>query len=442
MHWLALLPTTPPDAADTANAQRLLGWQALRFTPRVALQDEAVLLEVAASARLFGGLRALVQQLAALVDEEKMPLASAEWAYGATSLLALGRLRVRAQLTQVGPQAGPVALRALPLSSLSAARGHLAVLERIGCRTWGDLQALPRGGVARRFGQPLLDALDQACGRQPESHAWLVLPEVFEEHLELGALVENASALLFAARRLLARLRGWLVAQSGGLLALQLVWFFDVRRGSGVQGELVLRLSEPAQDMAHATRLLAEQLAQITLPAPVHTLSLRSLDVVPLPSTSRSLLVQEQADGDSMAQLIERLSARLGPQAVRRWQPCASQVPERMQRSVAAQSLLASRRTLVVEPALGEALLPSWLLPAPLPLEVRGNRPWYQGPLTLLAGPQRLESSGWLADTPALQRLPAMRDYFIARSQSAGLLWIFQPRLDASAGWYLHGIFA
>ncbi|HEY1101873.1 MAG TPA: DNA polymerase Y family protein [Burkholderiaceae bacterium] len=439
MHWLALLPTTTPDAADTASAQRALGWQALRFTPRVALQDEAVLLEVAASARLFGGLRALVQQLAALVDEENKPLASTEWAYGATSLVALGRLRVRVQT----PQAGPVALRALPLSSLSAARDHLAVLERIGCRTWGDLQALPRGGVARRFGQPLLDALDQACGQQPESHAWLVLPEVFEDSLELGALVENAGALLFAARCLLARLRSWLVAQSGGLLALQLVWHFDTRRGVAEQGALVLRLSEPAQDMAHATRLLAEQLAHVTLPAPVHTLTLRSLDVVPLPAASRSLLVQERANGDSLAQLVERLSARLGPQAVRRWQPCASQVPERMQRGVAAQELLAHHRKAATnDQGLCEALLPSWLLEAPLPLEVRGNRPWYQGPLTLLAGPQRLESSGWLADAPALQRRPAMRDYFIARSESAGLLWIFQPRLGAQAGWYLHGIFA
>ena len=40
-----------------------------------------------------------------------------------------------------------------------------------------------------------------------------------------------------------------------------------------------------------------------------------------------------------------------------------------------------------------------------------------------------------------------MRDYFIARSEKAGLLWIFRGRLEPgesgdAPGWYLHGIFA
>jgi protein ImuB len=67
--------------------------------------------------------------------------------------------------------------------------------------------------------------------------------------------------------------------------------------------------------------------------------------------------------------------------------------------------------------------------------------------LTLLVGPQRLEISGWAALTGGQGAVPAenfvMRDYFIARSPQAGLLWIYrerQPRLGGS--WFLHGIFA
>ena len=41
---------------------------------------------------------------------------------------------------------------ALPLHSLSAAREHLATLSRLGCNTWGNVRALPRGGVARTPG--------------------------------------------------------------------------------------------------------------------------------------------------------------------------------------------------------------------------------------------------------------------------------------------------
>jgi protein ImuB len=67
--------------------------------------------------------------------------------------------------------------------------------------------------------------------------------------------------------------------------------------------------------------------------------------------------------------------------------------------------------------------------------------------LTLLVGPQRLESSAWMALAQALQPQPAqdsvMRDYFIARSAQAGLLWIYRERRpDAALSWFLHGIFA
>ena len=62
------------------------------------------------------------------------------------------------------------------------------------------------------------------------------------------------------------------------------------------------------------------------------------------------------------------------------------------------------------------------------------GQPQYQGPLTLLAGPQRLEA-GWLEGRAAL------RDYYVARSPGAGLVWVYCDRLGA-ARWYLHGLFA
>ena len=43
----------------------------------------------------------------------------------------------------------------------------------------------------------------------------------------------------------------------------------------------------------------------------------------------------------------------------------------------------------------------------------------------------------------------ALRDYFLARSEQLGLLWIYRERLsaaaataDVDASWYLHGLFA
>jgi protein ImuB len=93
-----------------------------------------------------------------------------------------------------------------------------------------------------------------------------------------------------------------------------------------------------------------------------------------------------------------------------------------------------------------DALYPTWLLATPQPLAVQRHRPLYQGPLTLLAGPQRIEAAWWEPDATGTAAAPAaLRDYFVARSAQAGLLWIYRERLaqaGAQPGWFLHGLFA
>jgi protein ImuB len=453
MHWIALqplceAPTPLPAAAtqDEAAQCAALGWWALQFTPRVALVDEAVLLEVSGSERLFGGRAALLQLLL------EPPLEIMGWAQGATSLLALACLRTTPTRRRVAPAAEPVP-DALPLHTLSAAREHLATLSRLGCNHWGDLRALPRGGVVRRFGAGLLDALDCAYGLKPEAHTWLVAPEVFEVKLELHALVEQAGALMFVAQRLLAQLQAWLQARQSGVLALQWTWFFDARR-SHAQGDaaasdgLLIRTAQATRDMTHLARLTAEQLGQCTLATPVHSLRLRSIEVVPLPTASASLLIEERLQGDSLHQLVERLGARLGPQQVVWLQPQAEHRPEYMQslEPASAMQRTAGRKragkSSTTDAVPNAALYPTWLLERPLRLALQGSRPLYQGALQLLVGPQRLEVMGWAQiDAPAA----ALRDYFIALSPHAGLLWVYRERLprgQASDMWFLHGIYA
>jgi protein ImuB len=161
----------------------------------------------------------------------------------------------------------------------------------------------------------------------PRLYPWLTLPEVFDAPLELLSQCETASALLFGARRLLAQLQVWLRARQRGVLALELKWELDARRSNalhvdahhsgGSQGRLELRTAQPTQDMGHLARLLAEQLARVTLPAPVLYLRLRTLQTQPLAGESVSLLPEDIRHGDSLHQLLERLSARLGPEQVR-----------------------------------------------------------------------------------------------------------------------------
>ena len=435
MLWVALQAL--PDDASTrlVDCTASLAWCALQFTPKVARVDDTLLLELSASERLWRGRAQLLRQ----IRQSCQSITAVRLARGATSLVAMARLQA-SDLARSNPDD-------LPLSALAAARSHLATLERMGCTCWGQLRSLPRAGVARRFGAPLLDALDRAYGLQPELYPWLTLPDVFDATLELPSQVETAQALLFGARRLLNQLQIWLQLRHCGVLALALMWTMDARRDTAAQGELVLRTAEPAIDTAHLQRLLAEQLAHISLPAPVLALRLRTLETQQLRGQSQSLLPDAQATGDSLQQLIERLSARLGAQQVVQAQGCADYRPERMQ---TWQALVPSTSTGAAAPGgkglhefRAEALYPSWLLATPLKLAVREKCPHYGGPLTLLAGPQRLEAAWWDDGHCAL------RDYFVARSAQRGLLWIFRERLapsgaatDAEPTWYLHGLFA
>jgi protein ImuB len=441
MHWIALQWSPDPEADAPLPPAEALGWWALQFTPHVVWQDEALMLEVSACERLWGGRLGLMRQISANNPASEACLQGAQ---GATSLEALARLRLfaRGERRPADMPAG------LPLDTLSVAREHLDLLARLGCRTWGDVAALPRGGLSRRFGAALREALDVAWGLRPESHAWLSLPDVFDQKLELPALAEGATELMWSANRLLAAFSIWLRARQRGARALELQWTLDLRRLNGVDlpphQHITVRTAEPTQDMAHLRRLLAEKLAHTTLAAPASWLRLRSLETDPWGGASMSFLPEDNRKGDRLHEMVERLSARLGPQQILVPTPQADHRPERMQTwrpAVQDHGVAAGQRGK----ARSEEIYPTWLLSEPLRLDMDGERPCYRGPLRRLVGPQRVEA-GWWGGVEEGGR-PAVRDYYIAESPGAGLVWIFRERPAAflASGeerWYLQGLYA
>lgn len=435
--WAVLrLDTAPSPHIDAAHAG-VATW-ALQFTPRVALVDEAVALELAASVRLFGGKRALRDRVTAGAHE--LGVVAVAWAPNSLAGLALARAGVESGFRR------PLAevLDLLPLDTLTAARPHHTTLAQLGCRTLGDVRRLPRGGVSRRFDAGLLAALDQAYGLRPEAHEWVTAPEAFNARLELMHRVELAPAMLFGARRLLLQLGGWLAARHAGTTAIRLRWVHDAMRprSAGEGGELVVRTATATRDVEHLCRLLAEHLAHVELQAPVGDLALEAIEVQSLPAASGSLLPDVVHDGETLALTLERIAARLGPERVRRpvlradhrlewmqhWQPAAEPLP----------------RTPVAPTALPQ---PTFVFDTPIRLALRHDQPLYQGPLKLLAGPHRVEGGWWhrVEGEGGARTLQVQRDYWVASSPHAGVLWIFQTRLDPADGeaaWYLHGCFA
>jgi protein ImuB len=460
----------------------------LQFSPQVtAFEEASLLVDIGASLRLFGGVRALCRRMAASVDALGFTatLACAPTARGAW-LLAQGRAGRTLTLAALLRR-----LDRLPVALLPPARPYLDWLEGIGCRTLGELRALPRPGLQRRCGRALLDMLDGAHGKAPELLTWIAAPSSFRARIELFDRLENAELLLAGARRLLLQLTGWLCARQFAVERIHLALEHERGRVARPPTVIELLLAEPVWRDEHLVRLLRERLARLVLDAPVIALSLEAPQVQPMAPPSESLFPAPGGAPEDRRRLFELLAARLGPENVLTPAPLSDYRPELANAWLPLEGRLPTAAAVAKEaaalamdgpaPAGGGVALaygadagargmaaamqgragagvkpgrdaaapgggadigaapprPVWLLHAPLALLLRGNRPFYGSPLTLVSAPERIEAGWW--------NQASSRDYFIAEGLDRAHYWIYRERLsgadDLQARWYLHGVF-
>ncbi len=452
--------------AEQQALEQLACW-ALQFTPRISLRqpterqaEAGLLLDIEASLKLFDGLDHLLTRLRIGLQELGFnarigcaPTATACWLFA----------RARDGLVARSDTALDTMLADLPVSLLDALRGRDAALEALGARCFRDLVRLPRPGLSRRFGKALLFEMDQALGLQPEVLPWFHPPARFEARLELLTDVEDAESLVFAARRMLLQLGGWLAGRHGAVRRLLLEALHDRtrRQTEAPVTRIELRFALPSHAPDPMVVVLRERLALLTLPAPVHTLVLRCDEVLERASRPASLLPDPVSAEENLGHLVERLQARLGHDQVRRLVLAEDHRPESAYRVEPLDDLPSLTEPIRPTgarshaPGPGPGGLPStspgeparptprplWLLDEPQPLTERQQRPWWQGPLKLLAGPERIEGGWW--DGRFVER-----DYFIAENDRSQWVWIFRTRGGAadlqaptSPRWFLQGIF-
>lgn len=436
----ALLPTLqvqPRDLDCEAAARQRLACRLGEFSPEICLRGEqSILIEIAASLRLFGGLEALRGKMLAAVSAQGFSLHSA---LAPTPLGALWLAEAAPNTRCIDTASLRTAIAALPIAILDLPARELARLSAFGTTTLGEVLRLPQAGLARRLGTGVVSQLARALGEVPDPLPRFVFPERFAQRLELPGRVEHAQALAFAGRRLLEAMVGWLAAHQAGILACTLL--LEHERGTQARPPttLILGFSNLSRDLERMTRVLGERLHSLQLPAAVEALQLIANDPQPLAGRAASLFAGGSAAtpgerNEAIAALVERLQARLGAAAVHGLRLHAEHRPE-----------LASQPCPVL-PAPPHTPTPNgprplWLLPKVQPITERDGRPQRGGPLQLLAGPERIES-GWWDEDESTDKTAALgdvrRDYFIAHAPGGEWLWVFRN----TEGWFLHGVFA
>ena len=444
---LALLPTlgfaerNPQREAQVSR--ELAGW-AEKFTSCVCIEAPSLLLlEIAGSLKLFGGLKTLRQRITLSLESQGF---SAAIAIAPTPLAASWLARAGRKVCIRDPQNLAGKLAPLPLSCLNWPDSVCASLSGMGVTSVGDCLRLPRAGFAKRFGASRLLQLDRALDRLPDPRTSYRAPERFAAEYELDAEQSDSTLLLNACQELLVRLEHFLLTRQMAVQHVQFS-FFHLRAPAT---HLALGCVQADRAVQHWYDLLAIKFERLDLPEPVIAMQLCADQGQPfsaktgiLPFTGQ--VTQQQST--SLTQLAERLGAYIGAESVHGVMTVAEHRPQYawssrsavadVPRCASVPGYQGADYSQLTEMQRNNSLIlrrPLWMLREPELLTTRQNRPFYQGTLTLLDGPERLETGWWDDDGIA-------RDYFVARSTKGVHLWVYQNRSREDGAWYLHGIF-
>jgi len=436
-----------------------------RFSPSVSLSPtcaDALWLDITGLASLYGGQIKLLDQFATFLQTERWTahLALAETPAAAWALAQFhtahpnsqrkrGPIDSEQQLDPPQEQPTTNQLATLPIDALRLSADVADSLTQLGLAEVGQLEQLSRAALVARFGPDLLAQLDRLWGRRAD-----VLPNVreartWEATFTFEAPVADYRVLLHVLGHLIAELAARLAAERLG--ATRVLADFDSTPAEGLR--LELRLFRASANARRWLELATLELERSRLRAPVSTITVTAAATTTLEQRQRELFPHEERAAESQRladALIERLTSRLGHQAVSRVSLAPELLPERSYRLTAAiaprrathkqTSKHAHERAPHGAPDAGSRpleLLPATRYPLSVrtaedgtPTEFRSNNTWLR--IVRTWGPERIESGWWRGRR-------ARRDYYRVETDAGSQAWIY-CRLEDER-WFLHGWF-
>lgn len=423
---------------DAAWLTRLALFAARRWTPRAALSGpDGLWLDLTGVAHLFGGEERMCEHILAFCGRLGV---SARIAVAGTPGAAHALARHGGRPCTLCPVGGEAqAITDFPLAALRLDTEVLDAGRRLGIERVGELIAMPRAPLQRRFGSTLLTRLDQALGRVGEPYDPIVPEEPLEILLRFLEPIATPEAIAEALGEGMRRLVPLL--EETGLGVRRLMLLCD--RVDGDVQRAAIGTARATRDGAHLLRLMAARIETLEPGFGLESLRLVAARVEPLDSQPVERGFDER-NGD-LAGLVDRLAVRLGRRRIYRLSALESDLPER---SVAR-----------IDPLGIAANWPKWPRPArlvvpPEPVDfVMAEHPdgvpaqfrWRGRPYRIVAGdgPERVYGEWWRC---AGER-ETVRDYYAVEDEAGHRFWLFRKgdgESDATGdrSWHLHGVFA
>jgi protein ImuB len=455
---LDIRPADPE--GDLAALRRLAILAARRWSPIVALSGtDGLFLDLTGTAHLFGGEARMAGHVVRLLARAGF---TAQVAIADTPAAAWALARhagERVTICPAGEQAK--ALADFPPAALRIDETAIELLKRLGVERIGQLAAMPRGPLVRRFGATAVLRIDQALGRMPEPLDPVIPPEAIAACQRFAEPIATADAIEHWLGVLVPRLAAALESEGLGVQALECI----ADRVDGVPQRIRIGFARPSRDPAHLLRLLKRRIEDVEPGYGIDAITLHVRRAAPLGPQPVVERLDEEAAPD-IATLVDTLATRIGLRRMWRMRAVESDVPERAAARApvldppergGARSKIDDVGQLDRNPAL-HPWHPEWPKPArllrrperldhviaELPDHAPRRFTWRGQPHRVVRadGPERIHGEWWKRTAEAQQ----VRDYFRVEDDAGRRYWLFrrgdgERSATGDLSWYLHGVF-
>ncbi|HPF41720.1 MAG TPA: DNA polymerase Y family protein [Phycisphaerae bacterium] len=430
------------DPQEDERALRRLARWALHFAPTIAPDPpDGLLLDITGCERLFGGTISQIRAIDAALQRVGLPsrIAAAPTFGAAWAMARYGARRV----SFVEADRLNDALAPLPVGALRIDESARIALHEIEVRTIAELLAIPRRELAARYSPSLLTRIDQAYGEIEERIEPIRTPPVFVVGHTFDGPVRRSDFVFAAIERLLDDLLAMLAAHDHGLCELT-IRFDRVDAGEWTES---FCFSRPTRERKHLWTLIDLRLDRLRLGHGVEEITLRGERTERMRARQIAMwqgAAAEAPDDASLGRLLDRLTEKLGAEAVLMASPVESYLPEK------TFDPNPGARAIAKKPSAGLLLAdrPSRLFPQPEAIDVMAAVPdgppawmkWRGDDVRIIAssGPERIALPWWTGD----EHMNAARDYYIVCDARGRSLWIYRACEDgeSTGEWFIHGM--
>ncbi|OQP62003.1 nucleotidyltransferase [Niastella vici] len=408
----------------------------IRFTPFVAIDTpDGIILDATGCSHLWGSEDAYVSDIINRLQSNGYQ-AKAAMAASIGAAWAIARF---GSAPVVDKEKQVTALLSLPVEALRVEQSTVDRLHNLGLNLIKDVVPLPSTSLRRRFGALILQRLNQLLGKEQEFIQPITPIEPYQVRLPCLEPVARIEGIEMALQTLIEQLCGRMQKEGKGLRTA-------VFRGYRIDShtvEISISTSRASCNVSHLFHLFQMKWSTFEPDLGIELFVLEATQVEDYTPAQEGFWKESAALNDApIAELIDRLSGRIHPDAIQRYLPMEHYLPERSFKKAASLSEQPITEWKINKPR------PVLLLEIPEQIEVTAPIPdyppmnfRYKGKLHKVVkadGPERIEQEWWIEEGEH-------RDYYAVEDEQGCRYWLFRAGhydQEKKTDWFMHGFFA